>query len=82
MYWKYFEKEEKLLIMSNFSSYPQIFCYQLLDCHVKTGTRFLPRDKRLFEITEVEITRADCINSPRVIAHLNQNDIENLILCV
>ena len=28
---------------------------------LKTGTRFSLRDKRLFEITEVEITRVDCI---------------------
>ena len=47
--------------MSNFSSYPQIFCYLLLDFQVKTGTRFSPRGKGLFKITEVKITRADCI---------------------
>ena len=29
--------------------------------YVKTGIRFSFRDKRLFEITEVEITRVDCI---------------------
>ena len=33
----------------------------LLDFHVSTGTRFSLRDKRLFEISEVEITRVDCI---------------------
>ena len=38
-----------------------IFCYLLLDFHVKTGTRFLLRDKRIFEISEVEITRVDYI---------------------
>ena len=27
---------------------------------LKTGIRFSLRDKRLFEITEVEITRVDC----------------------
>ena len=31
--------------------------YLLLDFHVKTGTRFSLRDKQLFEISEVEITR-------------------------
>ena len=46
---------EQFLLLST------IFCYLLLDFHVKTGTRFSPRDKRLFEITEVEITRVDCI---------------------
>ena len=38
-----------------------IFCYLMLDFYVKTGNRFSVRDKRLFEITEVEITRVDCI---------------------
>ena len=33
----------------------------LLDFHVKTGTRVSLRDKRLFEISEVDITRVDCI---------------------
>ena len=39
-----------------------IFCYLVLDFHVKkTGTRYSLRDKQLFEISEVEITRVDCI---------------------
>ena len=37
-----------------------LFYYLLLDFYVKTGIRFSFRDKRLFEITEVEITRVDC----------------------
>ena len=40
-----------------------ILCYLLLDFHVKTGTSFSLRDKRLFEISEVEITRVDCSSS-------------------
>ena len=32
----------------------------MLDFFVKTGTRFSLRDKRLFDIIEVEITRVDC----------------------
>ena len=39
-----------------------IFCYLFLDFHVKTGTRISLRYKRLFEISEVEITRVDCIS--------------------
>ena len=35
-------------------------CILLLDFYVKTRTRFSLRDKRLFGITEVEITRVDC----------------------
>ena len=37
-----------------------IFSYLMLDFYVKTWIRFSLRDKRLFEITEVEITRVDC----------------------
>ena len=37
------------------------FYYLMLDFCVKTGIRFSLRDKRIFEITEVEITRVDCM---------------------
>ena len=47
--------EEQFLLFST------IFFYMLLDFHVKVGTRFSLRDKRLFEISEVEITRVNCI---------------------
>ena len=46
--------EEQYLFLST------ILCYLMLDLYVKTGVRFSLRDKRLFEITEVEITRVDC----------------------
>ena len=46
---------EQFLLLST------IFFCLLLDFHVKAGTRFSPRDNWLFEITEVEITRVDCI---------------------
>ena len=46
---------EQFLLLST------IFCYLVLDFYVKTRIRFSLRDKRLFEITEVEITRVDCI---------------------
>ena len=35
----------------------------ILDFCVLTRTRFFLRDKRLFEITEVEITKVDCIKN-------------------
>ena len=38
-----------------------IFCL-LLDVRVSAGTRFSLRDKRLFEISEFEITRVNCID--------------------
>ena len=46
--------EEQFLPLST------IFYCLMLDFYVKTGIRFSLRDKRLFEITEVEITRVDC----------------------
>ena len=46
--------EEQFLLLST------IFSYLMLDFYVKTRIRFSLRDKRLFEITEVEITRVDC----------------------
>ena len=54
IYWKCCGKEEKLLFST-------IFCCLLVDLCVKTGTRFSLRDKRLFKISEFEITRVDCI---------------------
>ena len=56
--------EEQFLLLST------IFCYLMLDFYVKTGIRFSLRDKQLFEITEVEITRVDCIVTP----HLSRLD--------
>ena len=46
---------EQFLLLST------IFCYLMLDLYVKTRIRFSLRDKRLLEITEVEITRVDYI---------------------
>ena len=45
---------EQFLLLST------ILYYLMLDFYVKTRIRFSLRDKRLFEITEVEITRVDC----------------------
>ena len=55
IYWKYCGKGEKLLLFST------IFSDLILDFSVKTRNKFSLRDKRWFEITEVEITRVDCI---------------------
>ena len=49
--------EEQFLLLST------IYCYLLLDFYVKTRIRFSLRDKLLFEIIEVEITRVDCIGA-------------------
>ena len=51
--WRYIEKiVEK---RKNCSFFSTIICYLLLDFHVKTGTRFSLQDKRLFEMSEVEV---------------------------
>ena len=55
--------KEQFLLLST------VFCYLMLDFYIKTRIRFSLRDKwlfeitpsRVFEITEVEITRVDCI---------------------
>ena len=48
--------EEQFLLLST------ILYYLMLDFCVKTGIGFSLRDERLFEVTEVEITRVDCIS--------------------
>ena len=54
-------KRGKIAPEKQFLPLSTIFYYLMLDFYVKTGIRFSVRDKRLFEITEVEITRVDCI---------------------
>ena len=63
--------EEQFLPLST------IFYYLMLDFYVKTGIRFSLRDKRLFEITEVEITRVDCISYFSI--HLKSSYLKLLI---
>ena len=46
--------QEQFLLLST------IYCYLMLDFCVKIRVRFSLRDKRLFEITEVETPRVDC----------------------
>ena len=46
--------EEQFLLLST------LFCYLVLDFYVQTRIRFSLRDKRLFEITELDIKRVDC----------------------
>ena len=56
-------KRGEIAPQEQFLLFSTIFYNLILDFCVITGTRFFLRDKRLFEITEVEITRVDCINS-------------------
>ena len=56
-------------------------CYLMLDVYVKTRIRFSLRDKRLFEITEVEITRVDCTTNLMILRDvLHQHTTNNMIL--
>ena len=51
----------KILWKRQFLLLSTIFYYLILDFYVKTRFRFSLRDKQLVEITEVEITRVNCI---------------------
>ena len=55
--------EEQFLLLST------IFCYPMLDFCVKTRIRFSLRDKRLFEITEVVITRVNIKDVETLTSH-------------
>ena len=48
----------------------------ILDFCVKTRNRFSLRDKRLFEIIEVEITRVDCILKSKEGQRLRDGDVK------
>ena len=70
VYWKYCEKRGEIAPQEQFLLFSTIFYNLILDFCVITRTRFFLRDKRLFEITEVEITRVDCIlNRKKWLAH-------------
>ena len=56
------EKRRNCSPQEQFLFFSTIFHNLILDFCVITRTRFFLRDKRLFEITEVEITRVDCIS--------------------
>ena len=56
-----------------FLPYSTIFYYLMLDFYVKIGIRISLRDKRLFEVTEVEITRVHCSTHKSVSAGIIQN---------
>ena len=55
-----------------------IFSYLVLDFYVETRIGFSLRDKRLFEITEVEITRVDCNEQTGAVLRITRDNRENL----
>ena len=54
-------KRGEIAPKEQFLLFSTILCNLILDFYIKTRTRFSLPDKRLFEITEVETTRVDCI---------------------
>ena len=70
--------EERFLLLST------IFCYLILDFSVRTRIRFSLRDKRLFEITEGEITRVYCIYNfvLSVWVKVNSDELQGMYLFV
>ena len=68
-------KRGKIAPEEQFLPLSTIFYYLMLDFYVKTGIRFSLRYKRLFEITEVEITRVDCILKNQILADLYFSDL-------
>ena len=67
--------EEQFLLLST------IFCYLMLDFYVETRIRFSLRDKRLFEITEVEITRVDCSIESDEVSRNEPSHLDLLFVC-
>ena len=63
-----------------FFLFSTIFCNLILDFCSKTRTRFSLRDKRLFEITEVEIMRVDCMLKPNAFFRLEKDLLQMLRL--
>ena len=59
--------DEQFLLLST------IFSYLMVEFYVKPRTRISLRDKRLLEITEVEITRVDCIFKERKVFRLRNS---------
>ena len=57
-------KRGEIAPQEQFLLFSTIFYNLISDFCVIIGARFFLRDKRLFERTEVEITRVDCMNGP------------------
>ena len=79
-------KREEIAPQEQFLLFSTIVCNLILDFCVKTRTRFILRDKRLFEITEVEITRVDCNNADDEVdsldAYVHVRECRKFIICL
>ena len=76
IYIKILWKRGEIALQEQFLLFSTIFCNQILDFCVKTRIRFSLRDKRLFEISEVEITRVDCMYMEYML-HINDEKVNN-----
>ena len=54
------------------------FCFLMLDFFAKKWIRFSYRDKRLFKITEVEITRVECTMFASRLLAVNDSFVVNM----
>ena len=78
-------KRGEIAPKEQFLLFSTIFCYMSLDFYAKTGTRFSLPDKRLVEISEVEITRVDCISfydNDKFQNSANTMSLPLIIICV
>ena len=67
-------KRGEIALVEQFLLLFTILSYLISDFYIKTRIGFSLRDKRSFEITEVEITRVDCISTKQ------RKKRENLLL--
>ena len=56
---KHIAERVEIAPQEQFPIFSKIFYYLLLDLYVKIGTIFSLLDKRLFELSEIDITRAN-----------------------
>ena len=73
-------KRGEIAPQEQFLLFSTIFCNLILDLCVKTRTRFSFRDKQVFEITEAEITRVDCIKTLKTGRTAGPDSNENRLL--
>ena len=74
-------KREEIAPKEQFLLLSTIFCCLLVDFCVRTGIRFSLRDKRLFEISEFEITGVDCKSMGGIYGHGGYPDLLTVTVC-
>ena len=74
-------KRGEIAPKEQFLLFSTIFCYLLLGFHIKTRTRVLLRDKRLFEIREVEITGVHLKETKNTLSRLRKSADWSFVFC-